>query len=118
MYIANFILFKINGKLWSCGTLSLWDLFSDIVFGGKALFTIGTTLNGPIWYISVLLICYFIAFLLSKIYKKYNSRLIFTIPIIIGIMIRYANLNMVILNICVARRIYFIFYRNTFRRIF
>ena len=103
MYVANFILFKYNGTFWSCGTLSIWDLFVDIVCAGKAIFNTANTLNGPIWYINVLLLCYIIAYYVVGLYKKYSNKFIFIIPIILGVMIRYSKVSFLIWNESVAR---------------
>ena len=102
MYLLNLILHHYTGTLWSCGSLSLYDLLIDCMFGGRILFT-GNSLNGPIWYISVLLICYVIAFFISKKIKKYGSYL-YICPIIIGLVIFYFNnIQPVIFKIDLAR---------------
>ena len=103
MYIGNFILFEYNGTLWTDGSLNLIDLFTDIIFGGKAIFGACNTLNGAIWYINVLMLCYFIAYYLTKLYKKYNSIIFFAIPIFIGLFIYYSGFDYFIWNIWVSR---------------
>ncbi len=106
MYILNYILYSKTFSFFRCGTLGLWDLLSDILFGGKAIFGIGNTLNGPIWYINVLFVVYIIAYFMVRIYKKYKHIYIyiyFAIPIIIGLAIHYSGLNVFFLNNCIAR---------------
>ena len=103
MYIINIILYKHNGQFWEGGTLSLWYLFSDLVFAGKPIFNIGNTLNGPIWYLNVLLICYILAFILTKLSLKYKTKYVFIIPIIIGLVIRYSRTSFPFWNINIAR---------------
>ena len=103
MFLINIILFRYNRILWVGGTLSLWNLFSDLIFAGKTMFNAANTLNGPIWYLNVLMICYMIAFLLVKLSKKYDTKYIFIIPIIIGLMIKYSYFSFLIWNVNVAR---------------
>ena len=74
MYVGNWLLYAYNGTLWSCGTLSLTELLLDVVLGGKVVFNAGPTLNGPIWYINVLLVCYAFAYLLTKLSSKHPRR--------------------------------------------
>ena len=103
MYFANYVLYSTGCRLWSDGTLNIWELLSDMIFAGKSFFNAGNTLNGPIWYINVLMFCYILAFYLSKISIKKKSIIVFIIPILIGIMIKYASLDFLILNTRVAR---------------
>ena len=103
MFSINILLYKVNGKFWEGGTLSLWNLFSDVVFAGKPFLNASNTLNGPIWYLNVLILCYIVAYILSKLSKKYNSKYVFIIPIILGIMIKYSNFNFLFWNVSVAR---------------
>ncbi len=103
MYIANALLYHLNGTLWSYGTLNLWDLCGDILFGGKAIFNADNTLNGPIWYVNVLLLCYVVAFLLSKLSQKCNTRFVFLIPIILGLMMYYSGHSCAGWNLSIAR---------------
>ncbi len=86
MYLANVMLYHSTGKLWSCGSINIFDLLLDCIFGGKNLITGRNSLNGPIWYISVLMVCYIIAYVLCKKQKKFGN-LIYVIPIVIGITI-------------------------------
>lgn len=103
MFLINIILFKHNGLMWEGGTLSLWNLFSDLTFAGKTFLNAANTLNGPIWYLNVLIICYITAFFLSKLSKKYSTIYIFGIPVLLGIMIKYSNISILFWNINVAR---------------
>ena len=103
MYLGNTVLYKYNGTLWSCGTLSLWDLCVDILFGGKAIFNAAKTLNAPIWYINVLMLCYIIAFILTKFSKKISSTLVFAGPILLGLMMQYSGTSFVGWNEDISR---------------
>lgn len=102
MYLINILLFKYNKVLWYDGSLSLWDLFSDILFGGKAIFGLKNTLNSPIWYIGILMFCYFIAYILTKINKKYHHFYIFSIPVFLGLLMYYSHKTISLWNISIA----------------
>lgn len=93
MYLLTWILFLYNGTYWSCGTLDFTEFMGDILFCGKALFNRGNTLNGPIWYINVLLFCYVIAYILTIVSKKTGGILVFSIPILLGFVMRYSVLS-------------------------
>ena len=103
MYFINYVIFRFNRTFWEGGTLSLWNLFSDLVFAGKPIFNANNTLNGTIWYLNVLMVCYLIAYILTKLYKKYNTNYIYVIPVILGLMIRYSNFSFLFWNISIAR---------------
>ena len=104
MYIANAIYFKKFKIFYSCGSLNLVELIYDILFAGNITLGTGITpINGPLWYIGPLMICYIIAYLLTILYKRYKSKLIFWIPIVIGSFILFSNYNFFILNVNVAR---------------
>ena len=103
MFIINIILFRYNRLLWEGGTLSLWNLFSDIMFAGKVFLNANNTLNGPIWYLNVLMICYILAFILTKLSKKYRTMYVFVVPIVLGIMIKYSYTSILLWNVNVAR---------------
>lgn len=103
MYICNMMCFVLSGSLWSCGTLSLWELFGDILFGGKSFLGAAGTLNAPIWYVSVLMPCYIVGYFLAKLNGKWNRKIVFIIPIIAGIMMQYSGLNCVGWNPSIAR---------------
>ncbi len=87
MFIGNLILYFFDKPLWSCGTTSLFELFLGIL-GGRTALTNSTLLNGPIWYISVYLLCIIIAYYLSKKSKKYGDK-VYLIPILISVVLYY-----------------------------
>lgn len=91
MYTGNFILYKYNGTMWSCGTLNILELFYDMLFGGKMAFWAGNTLNGSIWYVNTLLICYVLAYILTRLYKKSRSVFLYALPVFFGVMIQYSG---------------------------
>lgn len=103
MYLGNLALYKMNGTLWSCGTLSVWELTADCLFGGKTIFNAGNTLNGPIWYVNVLMLCYIVAFLLTRLFAKCRSGFLFVLPILAGVMMQYSDVSFAGWNKDIAR---------------
>lgn len=103
MFLANMIYFKKFDLFYSCGQLSLMELTFDIVFAGTLGFGPTNPINGPLWYIGPLMVCYLIAFFLTKLSKKLKTDLVFLIPIIIGSFIFLRNINFFLLNQNMAR---------------
>ena len=89
MYLANGLLYICTRSLWSTGTSDLMELVIDMLFAGKPVFGVPNTLNAPIWYINVLLLCYVIAYVLVKFAKQYKTELVFLLPILVGIAVQY-----------------------------
>lgn len=103
MYLSNHYLFAYNGSLWSYGHLDLLSLAECLLFGGSIVFDGQHRLNVPLWYISVLLVCYVIAYLITKTAKSINPRLFYLLMIIIGLVVRYGNLSYPFLSRFVSR---------------
>lgn len=102
MYLCNLFLYIFDKPLWSCGTTSFFELFLGL-FGGRIILTNYSILNGPVWYVSVLLLCLIIAYYLTKKSKKYGDK-VFLIPIFISIFIYYVfNGTLPIFNNSVIR---------------
>lgn len=100
MYILQIILDYFTQTVWSAsGTLDLWVLFSDILFCGKQY---GTSLNAPLWYTNALLLCLLVAFLLTKLSNQWGGWL-YTLPIIIGVGIKFTGVNTFFLNTTLSR---------------
>ena len=103
VYAENLILYKTNGTLWSCGTLSIWELLTDCLFGGKSVFNAPLTLNGPIWFVNVLILCYIVAYILTKLFQKCRSVFLLALPIPVGIMMQYSGASFAGWNTQIAR---------------
>lgn len=101
VYLGNLILYIFNKELWSSGTTSLFELFLGI-FGGRISISGYTLLNGPIWYVSMYLLCILIAYFLTKKSKKYGDK-VFLIPILVSLIIFYNFMDVPMLNICLVR---------------
>lgn len=93
MFLCNLFLFLSHKPAWSCDSISLFDVFLNF-FSGRVIFSNLNVLNGNIWYVSILFLCYIIAFYLSK---KSNKRgdIVFIIPIIISIIMFYSLLDII-----------------------
>ncbi len=100
MYILNKLYFSQFGVFFSCGRLSLSKLFLDL-FSLQTLFDGTTPINGPLWYITSLIVCYVLGYYLAKKSKK-NS-IVYVIPIIIGLYVMHNEINTFILNLPIAR---------------
>lgn len=89
-YILAFIT-RINDiKCWStfCGNnINIISLVYDFLFSGSHVINNNLSLNGPIWYINVLLVCYVLAYGISYIYIHFSNKIIFIFPIVLGIII-------------------------------
>lgn len=102
MYGIQLCVFHSNHTFWSMsGNLSLPDLLLDLLFVGKSWLN-QMSLNGPIWYLNVLMICYIWAFGLTKLFYKLKNFLVFTVPIILGLIWKLKNLR---LSLCAWRKV-------------
>lgn len=102
MFLGNCILKSINDTLWINGTVNIMDLCIDVLFGSQGVFNHELTLNGPTWYISVLMLCYILAFILTKLSVRLQTNYLYVIPIVIGVMI-YSGIYFNLWNMYVAR---------------
>lgn len=102
-FLGNLVLFISGDKLFSQGSVSLWDLICDVLFSGKAIMGGGVILNAPIWYINVLLLCYFVAFICVTVENKINFGFVYIIPVILGIMMQCTGGNYPMWNPLIAR---------------
>ncbi len=104
MYILHSIYFNKFGVFFSCGTKKIEILIFDILFAGISTLGIQIgSLNGPIWYIGPLMLCYILAYFLTQKYKKNNNYLIYSLPIFVGLYIFLSGYNLFILNTNIAR---------------
>ena len=104
MYLLDMIYYQKFNLFFSCGNLKFIDLLFDVLIGGTNTF--GTSImpiNGPLWYIGPLFICYILAYLLTKIYNKKDNKILFVLPILVGIFIIKTNFNFFLLNYSVSR---------------
>lgn len=86
-YICALVLFFGGQELPVPLSVNFLDLLMLLVFGGP---TVLTGEYGKIfslsWYICVLMFCYLIAFLLTKLDKKIKNKTIFLLPLILGFL--------------------------------
>lgn len=87
IFLCNVLLFALGKNLWSCGSTSIFELFISF-FSGRMILGDRQYLNAPIWYVNVLLLCFAIAYFLSKKSKKYKD-ILFLIPIVISLFLLF-----------------------------
>lgn len=103
-FILEWLLYRIQGVLWSqCGSLSTTDLILNLLFMGTSVFNQRKTLNGNLWYLNVLLLCYCIAFFMVKVEKKYHTNIVAYCMVVIGIVVQVDAVSLPILNFDVSR---------------
>lgn len=103
-YLAECILYARTGTVWDfCGSVNIIDLILNLLFLGETIFGLPMYLNGPIWYLNVLLFCYTVGFFLLKIYCRTGEKTVFMVPIFIGILIQVQGINWYLLNFSVSR---------------
>lgn len=87
MYVIQIVLDRCVGHPWSSqGNISLWNLLVDMMFCGKFY---GITNNSPLWYVPVLLLCYVIAFYLTKLQKiSGGGWMVYIIPVVLGLAMK------------------------------
>lgn len=107
MYIIGLILIKNTGLLWSAGTTDIKDLIINVLIGGESILGWKKTLNGPVWYAQILMICYALAYLVtyleSKIQKPLVNIVSYTILVILGISMRSMDCNYPLWNVDLSR---------------
>lgn len=86
MYICNLLVYLWRGSVWSMGNLYLFTLFSECNFVGVSSLGMTEFLNTPVWYISILLMCYVVAFILTKISSKHGCKFVYVLPMMFCIM--------------------------------
>lgn len=85
MWILQVICYNTTGEPWgSIGTIKFSEVIINILTFGRGIMKT-QSLNGPAWYISVLMFCYIIGYFITKLYIKTNNKLVYLIPLIIGL---------------------------------
>ena len=108
MYILNVIYYANFNTLFRFGTLRLSRLIMDISVFNTTLFGADeASLNAPIWYIGVLMLCYVIAYFIAKKSKKVGY--FYALFIFIGVALLYKNTTYIIFNTYVARGLFSFF---------
>ena len=104
LMIAGMLLYKnIMGIPWNNMPLTGQNIFTSL-FNISAWISLDHPLNGPLWYVSVYLLCLVIYFILTKVGKKTGlDWAVFVLPVLIGIFIFQKNYKFFILNNDTAR---------------
>lgn len=89
---------------------NIFDFLITIFFASPVLFTgdFGNIVSVA-WYISVLMFCYLIAFLLTKLDKKVKNKTIFLAPLILGIIMIMLNAKYPFFNVLLGRGLFAFF---------
>ncbi len=97
LFLLESIWYKQNGyNLITQSTV--WSYILNIT-GFQCWISNILVLNGPVWYISVLMFCYIVAFIIAKTCRSF----IYLIPVIMSFGISYAGVNTFIFNEYIAR---------------
>ncbi len=93
---------------------SALELFVSMFFGASVIFTgkLGDQLNGPAWYLGVIMLCYLVCLLIVYINKKTKCRYFFLIPVVCAVPILIIAPNFPFINFHVARG-FFCFFLGT-----
>lgn len=106
MWILQVTCYNTTGETWgNIGTIRFSEVIINILTFGRGIMKT-QSLNGPAWYISVLMACYIIGYFITKLYIKTNNKLIYLIPLIIGLGIHINvpfNEEVIFINGTVAR---------------
>lgn len=106
MWILQVICYNTTGDTWgSIGTIKFSEVITNILTFGNGIVE-RQSLNGPAWYISVLMFCYVIGYLITKLYIKTDNILVYLIPVIIGLGMRASvpfNGEVIFINSTVSR---------------
>lgn len=96
MSIGQWIWFYTYREWWTGRNNDLWHTF--ISLSGVSVGTFSNTMdtvNGPIWYISVLIICYILFWIITKLEQKYVCGVkVYFLPILVGIAILDYEINL------------------------
>ncbi len=91
VFFEQLILYAAKGVTWSfSATIAFRDLVMDCILGGQGVLGRTPTLNGPVWYVGVLMECYIIAFAIQKLAAKEKLYFLYALPIVAG---AYINLS-------------------------
>lgn len=106
MYILQIICYNLTEATWGgIGTIKFSEVIVNILTLGKGILKV-QSLNGPAWYISVLMFCYIIGYFITKQYIKTNNKFVYLIPLIIGLGIYVSvpfNGEIIFINCTVGR---------------
>ena len=101
-FIENIIIYKISGSEWM-GSTSTSDLIIELLYSSSDLFSSSTSINDPLWYVSILFLCYIIAYILTRLSQKWNTILLYIIPITYGIALHNVPFSFPFINSVISR---------------
>ena len=87
---------------WWLSDINIWNVFIPFLGVSSGWFNMTCVVNMPLWYISVLLQCYILAYVFIRGMKKYNiTKSILVLPVVICLSLEYSgaiNFNFFLLN--------------------
>lgn len=98
MTFAQWSFLYLTGSWWTDRPASIWHLLAAL-----SGFSVGTfvhvydAINGPIWYLSVLMVCYGVFWYISALGLA-NGKKVFAYPIMVGLSIQSYGINLPFLN--------------------
>lgn len=100
---------KVFGTLFINQKLDFFGVFISILNIQEGWGFINPMINNPMWYISVLFLCYSIFYYITYKYYKLNIVYTYIIVILLGVGIRSYNIKLPFLNGQTAREFYAFF---------
>ena len=97
MYLTECILYLTHNPLWR-GNVDLVALMMNYLWGGSSILQVPHAVNGPAWYLSVLMGCYVIEYPLSLLHKKTSVYFLWLIPICFGLIFVYNNYHIAFIS--------------------
>ena len=104
--IVLYIYYVVTGEWWNNGVVSVWLFFKSFLLIGTGGAIKNTWyLNPPTWYLSVLIICLGLYWIILKFTNRYsiNYKYVFLGVVFIGVGIQQYNINLPFFNFDVAR---------------
>lgn len=100
MFFLRILVEKTTGQIFYPGRASINELITSIVLMNSTLCDVRMNPSG--WYIAKLIVCYVIAYLLTRHYKDIG-KVTFVIPVIAGVAIRITGVNYPLLELHISR---------------
>jgi len=105
---------KVFNLLFLEQTLDIFGSFISILGIQAGWFFKNPMINNPMWYVSVLILCYILFYILVKFNKKNNITIKFIVMVLLGIIIQRTRLELPFFNSYTARGYYSFFFGALF----
>ena len=101
---------KVFNSLFMEQTLDIFGSFISMIGIQAGWFFKNPMINNPMWYVSVLILCYILFYLLVKFNKKNNIVVKFIVMVLLGVIIQRSRLELPFFNSYTARGYYSFFF--------